>query len=296
MHTPFEDLTPPPEYIRLESLEPVPPPVVMRTFHPMHRHQRETRMIQELACIGFGLYAVVIGAKYHYARVKDENLIALVLLTNIQVFCEEEIDHLLAGVGWYDHEPPLAYWYRFYSVAAQLMRLPLFYFYLQPGTTQYIREASVDASETQQLFWLLLEFMILQGTSMLYSLAVNPSNVIPQRQMGLFFRKDMYSPVPSLPITPVSSPTPPAPSPNEVEKYLSSTPPPRTMQSFVTDVTDGTDSPCYEAVDLVRLPGGRGDFFKRLFNEGFANTPTPPITPVESEQTTKTTSATLRAS
>lgn len=143
----------------------------------------QSSITKALVLAAFCMFALHV---YNASTKKDRldevlNDFAATILININAFSENEILHLFVAAGIYEHEPPLAYWYRMYIILAELARAPLFYYFLQ----KYVNEQMHNnfpkgADDEKQIFLILASYAFLSTISHLYSQLIE-AKFLPNR-------------------------------------------------------------------------------------------------------------------
>lgn len=199
----------------------------------------------------FVLYALVViwnnpKDKKEFLYLSDS--IAIPVFTNIQVFLEDELMHLLCCMGFEKHEPPLPYWYRLSTIVAEFARIPLLYT-LQQKIINTIQEPLYSEDNQVQNFMLLMTgYVLLHCAARGYSELINPSVLLSEKRRNLLFNWS-ETPRKYVPTSPISSPSP-------CKEYRGSglTPPSTPFREKIARIflaPPDTDSP---ATDLRNLP------------------------------------------
>lgn len=219
-----KDLPPPPPLSRVLSS----PTIESDQFFNLNEEKQSDDTLQNaitktLVLATFCMFALHV---YNCSRTKDRldevlNDFATTVLLNINAFSENEMLRIFVATGIYEHEPPLAYWYRTYIILAELARAPLFYYFLQKFMNEHLHKNFLKGSDDEkQIFLILATYAFLATISHLYSRLIEGKflpnkykvvNEVPlpainqiQREMVPMYRS-RSEPLPSAPNTPPQS-------------------------------------------------------------------------------------------
>lgn len=213
-----------------------------------------------ITLIAYVHFASVNSDKKMRAEMFQESL-AVTLYANLHAFCGDEFLHLLACLGTYEHRRPLAYWYRLYTILGEGVRMPLFYYYIQPELNRQMQPFYSQDEWQQNFMALILGFTLLNSISRLHSELINPKYLLSNQQRELFFRWRSTTPD----ISPAPSPSPKKYDVYDLtaENYM-----PRQMLSMITEAS-GESTPPADA-------RAKQEFFMRNgLNYSLQSTPSP---------------------
>lgn len=183
------------ELQRLASLEPVEDLSIQNLLrHKYHQPELTTCLI---FAARFIMALHVLYANKTKAELKNlNNCFSITILSNMQMFLEEEVLHILACEGIYRHEPELTRVYSVYSLLLQAARLPFFYYVLQNELNKHVEKLLDDDNyAVLNVSLVLASYVLLCACSMLYSELLRPQQLLKTNPRGLFFREATSSPI-----------------------------------------------------------------------------------------------------
>jgi hypothetical protein len=116
-------------------------------------------------------------------------------LTNIQMFCADDLQLTYLVLGIKKHNPPLTYWYRAFVMAAKSSHLFLVSPYIQEQLPKQIKNFvpvndKGESNENYKLLMILCAYIVLVSLSQANATIINPpSYVIPREYRGIFFSR-----------------------------------------------------------------------------------------------------------